>query len=67
MNNIIICIGISILLNLSSELKLKKLHKKVIEKIGAKTVLVWFELELIRRCKQYLVAACNYILLKSKG
>ncbi len=34
----------------------------MIEKIGAKTVLVWFELEFIHRCKQYLVAACSYLV-----
>jgi hypothetical protein len=34
----------------------------VIEKIGTETVLVWFELEFICRCKQYLVAACSYLV-----
>jgi hypothetical protein len=47
---------------LSSELKSKKIHKKVIKKIGTETVLVWFELEFICRCKQYLVAACSYLV-----
>ncbi len=34
----------------------------MIETIGAKTVLVWFELEFICRCKQYLEAACSYLV-----
>ncbi len=34
----------------------------MIKKIGTETVLVWFELELIRRCKRYLVVACSYIV-----
>jgi hypothetical protein len=34
----------------------------VIKKIGTETVPVWFELEFIRRCKQYLVAACSYLV-----